>query len=235
MIPIRDVNPTRITPVVTLIVIAACTFVWFFIQGRQDPQEEARFLYEWAAVGCEITTGEPLTPVELRDDVCHAEPTGEPIFPDKDPWMSVLVSMFLHGSTAHLIFNMWSLWIFGNNVEEAFGHLGFILLYVVGGIVATLAFVWMNPTSTVPLVGASGAIAATLGAYAVLFPTHRVLALAGWFLVPLPAILFLAIWFLGQFGLVGSEVAWEAHVGGFLFGLAMAALFRRRLLRRAAY
>jgi membrane associated rhomboid family serine protease len=143
--------------------------------------------------------------------------------------------MFLHGSTAHLIFNMWSLWIFGNNVEEAFGHLGFILLYVVGGIVATLAFVWMNPTSTVPLVGASGAIAATLGAYAVLFPTHRVLALAGWFLVPLPAILFLAIWFLGQFGLVGSEVAWEAHVGGFLFGLAMAALFRRRLLRRAAY
>jgi membrane associated rhomboid family serine protease len=142
--------------------------------------------------------------------------------------------MFLHGDLAHLLFNMWSLWIFGNNVEEAFGHLRYLLLYLVGGVVATFAFVVMNPDSTVPLVGASGAIAAALGAYAVLFPGHRVLTLLGWILIPLPAIIFLAFWFFAQFGLGGTNTAWEAHVGGFLFGLVLALLFRRSLLRRVA-
>jgi membrane associated rhomboid family serine protease len=129
---------------------------------------------------------------------------------------------------------MWSLWIFGNNVEEAFGHVRYLLLYALGGVVATLAFVVVNADSTVPLVGASGAIAAALGAYAVLFPGHRVLTFVGWFLVPLPAVVFLAVWFLAQFGLGGTNTAWEAHVGGFLFGLAVAFVFRRSLLRRVA-
>jgi membrane associated rhomboid family serine protease len=127
---------------------------------------------------------------------------------------------------------MWFLWIFGNNVEEAFGHLRYALIYIIGGVVATLAFVALNPHSTVPLVGASGAIAVTLGAYAVLFPAHRVLTFIGWFLIPVPAALFLGIWIYAQFGLGGSNVAWEAHVGGFLFGLLIALIFRRSLLRR---
>ena len=109
--------------------------------------------------------------------------------------------MFLHGSVAHVLFNMWFLWIFGNNVEEAFGHLRYLFFYVAGGVAATAAFVALNPNSTAPLVGASGAIAAMLGAYAVLFPRHKVLSLLGWFILPVPAALFLGIWFVVQFGL----------------------------------
>ncbi len=234
MLPIRDVNPTRITPVFTLLLIGACVFVWFFFQGHESQEEEIEFLFRQAAIGCEITTGNPLTVDEINQQFCSADPQGQPAFPDKNPWVSVLVSMFLHGSLGHLLFNMWSLWIFGNNVEEAFGAIGYLVLYLLGGVVATMAFVFVNPESTVPLVGASGAIAAVLGAYAVLFPTHRVLGLVGWFLLPVPAFIFLAVWFVGQFGLGGTNVAWEAHVGGFLFGLLVAVLFRGRLLRRVA-
>ena len=235
MLPIRDLNPTRITPVITYLLIAACCFVWFFWQDHDTQQEEVEFLFRQAAIGCEITTGRPLSAAEINQQFCSADTAGPPVFPEKIPWVSILVSMFLHGGLGHLIFNMWSLWIFGNNVEEAFGVLGYLFLYGVGGIVATLAFVWLNPDSTVPLVGASGAIAAVLGAYAVLFPVHRVLTLVGWFLLPIPAAVFLAIWFFGQFQLLGTNVAWEAHVGGFVFGLAVAAVFRGRLLRRVAY
>lgn len=217
----------------TLLIIAACTIVFFVFQGGQSPREQIEFLYRRAAVSCEIVTGRPLTAVEINDDVCNTA-RGEPVFPEKQPWVAVFTSMFLHGDFVHLLFNMWSLWIFGNNVEEAFGHFRYILLYVFGGIAATIAFVAVNPGSTVPLVGASGAIAAALGAYAVLFPAHRVLTLFGWILIPLPAIVFLAFWFFAQFGLGGTNTAWEAHVGGFVFGLVVALVFRRSLLRRVA-
>jgi membrane associated rhomboid family serine protease len=233
VLPIRDVNPTRITPFVTLGLIAACVVVFFLFQNQPTPGEQVEFLYRRAAIACEIRTGQALTAPEINRDVCEAV-SGEPVFPDKSPWVAVLTSMFLHGDLAHLLFNMWSLWIFGNNVEEAFGHIRYALLYLIGGIVATMAFVFANPDSTVPLVGASGAIAAALGAYAVLFPAHRILTLLGWILIPLPAILFLAFWFFAQFGLGGTGVAWEAHVGGFVFGLAVALVFRRSLLRRVA-
>ena len=234
MLPIRDVNPTRITPWVTLIFIGTCVLVFFVFQNQPTEGEQVEFLYQRAAVACEIVTGQPLTFFEIENQVCEATASGEVIFPEKQPWVAAFVSMFLHGGIVHLLFNMWSLWIFGNNVEEAFGHFRYAILYLTGGLFATLVFVMTNPDSTVPLVGASGAIAAALGAYAVLFPGHRVLTLLGWFLVPLPAGLFLAFWFIAQFGLGGTGTAWEAHVGGFLFGLVVAVIFRRSLLRRVA-
>lgn len=233
MLPIRDVNPTRITPWVTFLLIAASTVVFFMFQNQETRDEQAEFLYRRAAISCEIRTGQPLTAFEINSETCEAG-RGQPAFPEKQPWVAVLASMFLHGDILHLLFNMWSLWIFGNNVEEAFGHLRYLLLYLVGGVVATFAFVAVNPDSTVPLVGASGAIAAALGSYAVLFPAHRILTLLGWFLIPLPAIIFLAFWFFAQFGLGGTNTAWEAHVGGFLFGLVVSLVFRRSLLRRVA-
>jgi membrane associated rhomboid family serine protease len=233
VLPIRDVNPTRIRPWVTLLLILSCTAVFFGLQNQETEREQVEFLYQRAAVSCEILTGQPLSITEIETQQCSTQP-GQPVFPDKQPLLSVLTSMFLHGGIAHLLFNMWSLWIFGNNVEEAFGHFRYLLLYLVGGVVATFAFVFINPSSTVPLVGASGAIAAALGAYAVLFPGHRIITFVGWFLVPLPAVVFLAFWFVGQFGLGGTNVAWEAHVGGFVFGLVIALAFRRSLLRRVA-
>lgn len=231
MFPLRDVNPSRITPMVTLGLIAASLFVFFLVQNQSGLAEQQEFLHRRAAIGCEITSLEPLSPEEILTGECSSDP-GEPVFPDKSPFLSVLTSMFLHGSVGHVLFNMWFLWIFGNNVEEAYGRFRYLLMYIVGGIAATLAFVALNPLSTVPLVGASGAIAAVLGAYAVLFPGHRVLSLLGWFVVPIPAAIFLGFWFFAQFGLGGTNVAWEAHAGGFVFGFALTLLYRRRALRR---
>ncbi len=233
MFPLKDVNPTRITPYVTIGFIIANLLVFFLIQGRQTPAEQQEFLYRRAAIGCEITTLQPLSAEEIITGKCLSG-SEEPVFPEKIPFFSVLTSMFLHGGLGHVVFNMWFLWIFGNNVEEAFGRLRYILMYIAGGVGATLAFVAANPDSTIPLVGASGAIAAVLGSYAVLFPGHRVLSLLGWFIVPVPAAVFLGVWFVLQFGLGGTNVAWEAHAGGFAFGFALTLLFRRRLLRRVS-
>lgn len=233
MFPLRDVNPTRITPFVTIGFIVINLLVFFAIQGQQTQAEQEEFLYRRAAIGCEITTLQPLSAEEIITGTCLSG-SEVPVYPEKIPFLSMLTSMFLHGGVGHVLFNMWFLWIFGNNVEEAFGRLRYILMYIVGGVAATMAFVVANPDSTIPLVGASGAIAAVLGSYAVLFPGHRVLSLLGWFVVPVPAALFLGLWFVAQFGLGGTNVAWEAHAGGFAFGFALTLLFRRRLLRRVS-
>lgn len=230
MFPLRDVNPTRSTAFLTLALIAAALYVFFFIQAQDTPEGQEEFLYRRAAIACEITTGNPLSQPEIGGQTCSGDPE-EPVFPDKEPLISVFTSLFLHGSVGHVLFNMWFLWLFGNNVEEAYGRIRYLFLYFFGGVAATAAFVFMNPGSTVPLVGASGAIAAVLGAYAVLFPGHRVLSLVGWFIIPVPAALFLGVWFLAQFGLGGTNVAWEAHAGGFLFGLVVTLPFRNSLLR----
>jgi membrane associated rhomboid family serine protease len=145
--------------------------------------------------------------------------------------------MFLHANLAHLLGNLWSLWIFGNNVEDAYGSGGYLLLYLASGLAATAAFVLTNPGEVTPLVGASGAISGVMGAYLVLFPRARVVSVFPiFFFIPvaLPAAIFLILWFAGQFALVGGAtgIAWQAHVGGFLFGAAVSFLLRRPLLRR---
>ena len=216
---------------VTLILVVVNLVVFFLIQGQGTPDEQQALVYERAAISCEVTTGSPLSLEEIASGVCLAG-SQDPVFPDKNVLLALVTSMFLHGSIGHVLFNMWFLWIFGNNVEEAYGHLGYLLVYLLGGLVATGAYVVMNPEATVPLVGASGAIAVAMGAYAVLFPGHRVLSFVGWFLIPVPAALFLAFWFIAQFGLGGTGVAWEAHAGGFVFGAVVSLLFRSRLMRR---
>ncbi len=233
MLPLRDANPTRITPYVTLGLIAVNILVFFLIQGRGSAGEQQAFVYERAAIACEVTTGDPLDVEEITSGQCVAGAQA-PVFPGKNVYLAVFTSMFLHGSIGHLLFNMWFLWIFGNNVEEAYGHFGYLLLYLVGGLAGTAAFIALNSNATVPLVGASGAIAVTMGAYAVLFPKHRVLSLLGWIILPLPAGIFLFVWFVAQFGLGGTGVAWEAHAGGFVVGVAVSLLLRRRLLGRVA-
>jgi len=233
LFPIRDVNPTRIRPLVTWALIAVNMAVYFAIQP-QDPSEAAEFTYRNAAIACEITTGDPLDWVEIADERCTDRPLGDAAFPQKDIWLSVGVSMFLHGGIAHLLFNMWSLWIFGNNVEEAFGGPAYLLVYLLAGLAATAGFVLTNPDLTVPLVGASGAIAGVMGAYLVLFPRHQVMTLVFVRIVAIPAMFFLGLWFLSQFLLLGGDsgIAWEAHVAGFLFGAAVTLPFRGALLRR---
>lgn len=236
MIPLRDVNPTRVVPIFTILIIAINIAAFVFFQPRSGPGE-LEFLYENAAIACELTSGEPLTIVEAQQDTC-TDAAGPQIAPDKSVLLSVGVSMFLHGGWLHLLSNMWFLWIFGNNVEEAFGSIGYLLLYAFAGIVATVGFVAVNADSTIPLVGASGAIAGILGAYLVLFPRHRILTLLILIVFPLvigvPAIIFLGLWFVGQFSLADPNVAVEAHIVGFAVGVIVAVVLRSKLLKRVA-
>ncbi|MBI5157746.1 MAG: rhomboid family intramembrane serine protease [Acidimicrobiia bacterium] len=233
MLPIRDVNPTLIRPLVTWAIIALNVVVIALIQPQESPAAD-EFAYRTAAIACELTTGDPLEYFEINSGACIERDGGDAPFPGKNVWLAVVWSMFLHAGFAHILFNMWSMWIFGNNVEEAFGHIGFAIFYVAAGIVATLGFVVLQPSTTVPLVGASGAIAGVMGAYLVLFPRHLVLTLIFIRAVAIPAVAFLVIWFFSQFLFAGGDsgIAWEAHVAGFLFGVAVTLPMRERLLAR---
>ena len=234
MLPIRDVNPTLIRPLVTWAIIALNALVFFVIQPDSSPAAD-EFAYRNAAIACELTTGDPVDIFEINSGTCLERSQGEQPFPDKNVWLAVLVSMFLHAGIAHILFNMWSMWIFGNNVEEAYGHLAFALFYVAAGVAATAGFVILEPDTTVPLVGASGAIAGVMGAYLVLFPRHQILTLIFIRAVAIPSVAFLGLWFASQFLLVGdaSGIAWQAHVAGFAFGVLVTLPLRERLLGRA--
>jgi membrane associated rhomboid family serine protease len=226
MIPLRDANPTRRTPVVTLAIIVACVAVYAYqvvlLSGGGEPALEA-FITRWGVV-----------PAELVDALgSGALGSGEAA--------TLVTSQFLHGSLVHIGGNMLFLWIFGNNIEDGFGRFRFLAFYLVGGIVAGLTQVAIDPTSTTPTIGASGAIAATLGAYLVLFPGARVttaIFLVFFYqLIEVPAIFVLGFWFvlqlfdgLGSLGAMGQAttggVAFFAHIGGFIFGAAVALLYR---------
>ncbi len=232
MIPLRDANPTRRTAWVTLGLIAANVatfFLWEPITG--SPREQNRFFYCEGAIPKELTSFETLRGLA---DACGG----------KSVLVSLFTSMFLHGGFLHIAGNMLYLWVFGNNVEDRMGPVVFLLFYLAAGIVAAYAQALPDPDSTIPLVGASGAIAGALGAYLVLFPSARVLTLVPIFfflqLIELPAMLVLGFWFVLQaFQGVGSleaetGVAWFAHIGGFVFGALVALLYRGRSATRAS-
>ncbi|HEX7795918.1 MAG TPA: rhomboid family intramembrane serine protease [Vicinamibacterales bacterium] len=155
---------------------------------------------------------------------------------------TLITSMFLHGSWSHVLGNMWYLWIFGDNVEDRMGHFRFLIFYLLCGIIAALGQIFIDPTSTLPTIGASGAIAGVMGAYFVLYPQSRVLTLIPliifWEIVELPAIFLLGFWFLMQLFSAGAiaatansqmgGVAFMAHVAGFLTGVAGVFVFRKR-------
>ena len=231
VIPLHDNNPTRRPAVVTLLIIAICVVVYFFVQDRGTAEKEFVFTYEHAAVPCEITHGHPLNYGEVvRGGEC-GDTQGGPIFPGKDIWLAVLYSMFFHGSILHLLGNMWFLWIFGNNVEDYLGKIGFVVFYLASGAVATAAHGLYEPSSTTAVIGASGAIAGVMGMYLVLWPRARVVSFVPFFfifLLPLPAWLVLVGWFMLQFFTgPNTGVAWVAHVGGFVFGAVVGKLMKR--------
>jgi membrane associated rhomboid family serine protease len=248
VIPLKDTNPTVRRPVVTLFLIGVCVVVYFFVEpiGKVTffrhstsvsvQQADADFTYQHAAIPCELVRDRPLTPTDIQAG-CQRVERGTPIFRHKNIWLAVLYSMFLHGSLLHIGGNMLFLWIFGNNVEDRFGHIPYLIFYLVAGVVATAAYVLSNPDSTAPLLGASGAIAGVMGAYLVIFPRVPIRTLI---LIPpiilwprLPAWALLLFWFGSQFFVSpGSGVAWVAHVGGFIFGAMVGWAFRGREVDR---
>jgi len=244
MIPIADENPVRRVPWVTILLIATCVVVYFVIQPTGAPKfrwdtvveriddEDLRFAVDNAAIPCELVRGRPLTEAEFNrtfsrgdegDASACSHANGPKHAPGKPVFLALLATMFLHGSIPHLFGNMLFLWVFGSNLEERRGWWRYLLLYLVGGVVATAAHVAVDPNSTLPLIGASGAVAAVMGAYFVLYPNVRMktmIFLGPVFLRKVQALWLLVIWVGQNLLLVAgpSGIAWAAHVGGFAFG-----------------
>ncbi len=231
MFPYRDENETIRTPYATFVLIALNMGVWLLIQGAGSSLALARSICDLGLIPGELTLS---VPPGTRF------PMGEGLVCLTDPGRQtahIFTSMFLHGSWMHILGNMWFLWIFGNNVEDAMGRLRFVVFYLLTGVAATLAQVVLNPASAVPMVGASGAISGVMGAYIVLYPHVRVFMIVplGFILTSMawPAWMMLGYWFVLQFvsGLIvrgeGGGVAFWAHFGGFVAGAVLIKLFTR--------
>ncbi len=224
MLPLKDTIRSRSFPIVNwmLITLNILAFFWLLSLGRQ-------------AEGVVAALG--VVPARLVSN------------PNAFQLATLFTSMFLHGGWAHLFSNMLALYIFGDNVEDRLGSFRYLCLYLFSGLVAALAHIYLNPASTLPTIGASGAISGVLAAYFVFFPTARVISLVPLFFIPwlveIPAVIYLGIWFVSQVfnGLLavvsGAQafggVAWWAHVGGFVAGLVLGLLLARRRYVRRAY
>jgi membrane associated rhomboid family serine protease len=220
MIPLRDTIPSYRFPIVTVGVIGVNVLV-FLMEINLSPAALEHFFQTWGIVPLRFT---------------------HPRFQSAGNYLTLLSSMFMHGGWMHIIGNMWSLWIFGDNVEDRMGRSAFLLFYLLSGLAAGAIHVVTNSASTVPTVGASGAIAGVMGAYLLLFPHSTVMALVPVFVflhvVEVPAVLFLGFWFLLQLfsgtlslaaaGTQAGGVAWWAHIGGFVVGFLWAVPLRGR-------
>jgi membrane associated rhomboid family serine protease len=216
MIPIKDDNPTRTFPLINCTLIAINIAV-FFYQVTLPPHAAKAFLLANATVPMHV-------PAALSGH-----------FGLKMAFYPMFTSMFLHGGLLHLLGNMLFLYVFGDNIEDAFGHTGYLIFYLFCGIGSSMIHVLFNLHSSVPAIGASGAISGVMGAYAVLYPRARVLMRFFVFLIPIPAIIVLGYWFVLQFleGIAESGaaatggVAWWAHIGGFLIGMVIALMMKK--------
>lgn len=255
VMPIGDVNPTHRAPIVTWLLLLTNAGVFILLQLPADACDALAFTYTWGAVPAELTGAGPLHPGDVEQllgpcaDAVGAVST-------QTVALSLLSAMFVHGNLGHLIGNLLFLYVFGNNVEDRLGRLRFLGFYLVGGVAATVAFVALQPDSTVPLVGASGAIAAVLGAYLLVWPRAQVFTFVPfplylvalivpkvrirsfWLLfaiVSLPAWLLLGGWIAFQTWAARSELsdgtAYSAHVAGFVAGILLLLLLDRRRAR----
>ncbi len=231
MIPFKDNVPRQGPPIMVLAIIALNVLVFLF-QLTLDHYGQAKLMHYFGVA-------------PLR--VFHPEAARQMGYPA----MSVIpyfTYMFLHGGWLHIILNMWMLWIFGDNIEDVTGHLGFLGFYLVCGLAALGLHLLSAPSSGAPIVGASGAIGGVMGAYMLLYPHGKVLTFIPLFFIPLivrlPAVIFLGVWFASQFfsgvlsqagGGAGGGVAWWAHIGGFAAGLALIKIFQRRRHCRYCY
>jgi len=240
--PIRDDNPHFTTPYATYGLIAVNALVWALLQGFGTEPALSSSVCQLGLVPADLLhtapagTSFPLTP----DSVCTLSGDGS-------SWHTVITSMFMHGGWMHLIGNMWFLWIFGNNVEDAMGHFRFVLFYLLCGISAAALQTALDPNSVIPMVGASGAIGGVMGAYVVMYPRVHVhlFVFLGFYATTfaVPAYFMLGYWFLVQLvsgsvaiGAQGGGVAFWAHVGGFVAGALLSFVFRNReMLARHPY
>ena len=228
MIPLKDDNITNSTPILSYTIIAICVAV-FLLQISSPGYTTGNLFYSYGVVPASLLGIEAL-PSDLEKI---------------DPYLTIITSMFMHGGWMHLIGNMLYMWIFADNIEDDLGKTKFIIFYLAAGAAAALTQVYLNVNSTVPMVGASGAISGVLGAYLIRYPRNKVLVLIplGIFtqLLKIPALFVLGFWFILQFvSSVGSSsegggVAYGAHIGGFVFGAAVMFFFGNFLIPKKAF
>ncbi|MGC6535544.1 MAG: rhomboid family intramembrane serine protease [Parvibaculales bacterium] len=216
-LPLRDDNPTRSRPLIAYILLAACILVFFWQISLGSAQQQAVLAYG-------------MIPARLfGSEAAYGMPSLIPA------WMTTISSMFLHGGFMHLAGNMLYLWIFGDNVEDSIGRRNFVIFYVLCGIAAALSQAMVDPSSPIPMIGASGAIAGVLGAYLLLHPRANIRCIIGFFiffrLINVPAFLVLGGWIGLQFmslGQIDSNVAYVAHIGGFIAGMLLIPFFKKK-------
>ncbi len=236
--PIGDDNTGRTTfPVVNIALIVANVVVFVFWQGLG---KNDRFTFAYATVPAEIISGKDLVSADRvmqMETVIGVQEIQVPGLKETpiSVYLTLLTSMFMHGGIAHLLGNMWFLWIFGDNIEHDLGRFGYLIFYLACGIVASLAHVFLNtsgPSSLIPSLGASGAISGVMGAYLLLHPRRRVMVLLFNFVTDVPGLVAVGLWFVFQLisglGMLGGEqtgVAYAAHIGGFIAGAVLAKPF----------
>jgi membrane associated rhomboid family serine protease len=247
VIPLSDQRASTRPAVVTICIIVACVAVYLFVQPSplRETGDDTVFYYRHAAIPEELTHGEPLTVCQVARSAapsqaaqaCASPLSARSFEPGKAIYLTVLESLFFHGSVMHIAGNLLFLWVFGRRVEDRLGWAGFLAFYLASGVVAAAAHVLASPNSTVPFVGASGAIAGVMGAYLVWFPNARINTLFFVFVIiwfQVQARWILLAWFVLQFFTSpNSGIAWVAHVGGFLFGVGVGLLLKPR--RSARY
>lgn len=219
MIPLHDDNPTERFPFVTILFIVMCVAVFLYQNSLSEKLGEV-FVFQYGAIPAVVFGS-----ASLPEDISISFPAS----------MTLLSSMFLHGGWMHLLGNMLYLWIFGNNIEDAMGHAKYVAFYLLCGVLAALSHALTDPASHIPMVGASGAISAVLGAYLLLFPRAHVLVfLPGVGMTRVAAGIVLGMWFVTQLisggmsvGATGGGVAFFAHIGGFVAGMALVGVFKR--------
>lgn len=226
MFPIRDDNPQIGKPVVTYAIIALNTLAWFLLQGKGFGEQLNTSVCEYGLIPADLFTAHI---VENNDRVCEAN--------IGSGWGGVFSSMFMHGGWMHILGNMWFLWVFGDNVEDSMGSIRFAIFYLLCGLCAAAAQIAAEPSSTTPMVGASGAIGGVMGAYIMLFPRVKVHMLVVLIIIittfRVPAIAMLGYWIIVQLiggfssmGSTGGGVAFWAHIGGFAGGAALVWVFK---------
>ena len=241
MFPIRDDNPQILTPYATFLIVALNIAAWVLLQGMGSDPALAGSVCKFGLIPGELTQ---MVPAGTRLPI---GPESVCVLSDSGSWHTTITSMFMHGGWMHIIGNMWFLWIFGGNVEDAMGPVRFAAFYLLCGLAATTLQVVSNPDSAVPMVGASGAIGGVMGAYVLLYPRVHVHMLFIFVIYvttfAVPAFLMLGYWFLVQvlsgvasYGAEGGGVAFWAHIGGFVAGGILMFIFRdRKLLAKHPY
>ncbi len=229
MIPISDINPAKNIPIISRVFILFSSLFFILFQPKNNI-ELINYFYKFAAIPCEVMNNLPIAANQFYNNNCNLNPDIL-IFPEKNIFFSIFVSLFLHANFLHILGNLWSFWIFGNNVEDKLGKVRFILFLTISGFISVISHSFLNPLNINPIVGSSGIVSALMGAYLYLFPNARLLVLVPFgvfFPTTIKAKFFMIFWLLSQFiiAIQSNNISWEAHISGFIFGYFLLRILR---------